>query len=362
MHKQAITLAILLAALALAACRKEEPIAEEIRPVRTQTIAPSGSGGTSEYAGEIRARHETALAFRIGGKLIARLVDVGATVTAGQVIARLDAQDVVLNADAARAQTEAARTELVQLKLDLTRAQELLAKKFVSQAEVDRRLTSVVAAERKLEQAQAQEKMARNQAGYATLLADAPSIVTSVEAEPGQVLAAGQTVVRLARHGEREVVIDLAENQRAGIQAGQKAEVTLWALPGKTFSGRVREIAPAADPLSRTYRVRVTLNAVDENVRLGMSATVKLGNSEPAQNITLPLTAVYGTGSAQRVWLVDPATTQVKSVAVKVMDFESDRLQAAGLKAGDIVVTAGVNLLREGQKVHVMQNASQAGS
>lgn len=355
-------IALLVATVALTACKQQEPVAEEIRPVRTLVVGQAQGGGVLEFSGEIRARYETVLGFRVGGKIINRLVDVGSVVRAGQPLARLDPQDVALNVAAAKAQTDAASADLAQLKLNLKRAEDLFAKKFVSQAEVDRSQTAVIAAQSKLEQAQAQQRLTLNQAGYSTLLADSGGVVTSVDAEAGQVVAAGQPVVRIARDGEREVVIDVAENQRAAIKPGQAAVVTLWAQPDKVLAGKVREIAPAADSLARTYRVRVALAASTEPISLGMSATVKLDAGLQTAAMNVPLSAVFGSGSAHRVWLFDPASGQVKTVAVSIIATEGENLRLSGLKKGDIVVTAGVHLLRGGQKVRQINVASPAGN
>lgn len=352
---------LLAAAVVLLGCKEQKPVAEEIRPVRTMIVGQAQGGGELEFSGEIRARYETVLGFRVGGKIINRLVDVGSLVHAGQPLARLDPQDMALNVAAAKAQTDAASADLAQLKLDLKRAEDLLARKFVSQAEVDRRQTAVIAAQSKLEQAQAQQRLVTNQAGYASLLADAAGVVTAVDAEAGQVVAAGQPVVRVARDGEREVVIDVAENQRAAIKPGQTAAITLWAQPDKVLAGKVREIAPAADSLARTYRVRIALAASTEPVSLGMSATVKLDAGQQTAAMSVPLSAVFGSGSTHRVWLFDPVSGQVKTAAVSIMATEGENLRLNGLKKGDILVTAGVHLLREGQRVRQINVASQAG-
>lgn len=355
---------VMASVLALVGCKQQETVQEEIRPVRTITVGVASGANALALSGEVRARYETALAFRVGGKLTQRLVDVGAVVKAGQALARLDPKDLALSVQASRAQSDAARADLEQAKLDLVRAQELFAKKFVSQAEVDRRLTAMTAAQSKLEQAEAQQHLSGNQASYATLVADAAGVVTSVDADAGQVVAAGQSVVRLARDGEREVVVDVAENQRASISVGQSAEISVWALPGKTYTGKVREVAPAADSQTRTYRVRVALDAVESEVRIGMSATLKLAlDQSPVQvAATVPLSAIFGQGQVQRVWLLDQASGRVKSVVVNVLGFEGESVRLSGLKQGDVVVTAGVHLLREGQPVRNLRSAVKSGN
>lgn len=358
MHSKTL-LVVMVGILILAGCKKEEAAPEEVRPVRTIVIGAASNVSGIALPGEVRARHETALSFRIGGKLASRLVDVGATVQPGQTLAKLDPQDMALNAEAARAQTAAATTSLNQLKLDLTRSKELFSKKFVSQAEVDRKQSDVNSAQSKLEQAQAQQRLANNQATYSVLNADVAGVITGVDAEPGQVVAAGQSVLRVARDGEREVVVDVAENQRSSLSVGQSVVVSLWALPGKSFNGKIREIAPAADALSRTYRVRATLDAQDASIRLGMSATLRVPVTQEETSVSVPMSAVFGTGGDQCVWLLDTKNQRVHRVAVKIMGFDGDNLQVNGLKQNDVVVTAGVHLLREGQRV---LSASKAGA
>ncbi|MDW5415959.1 efflux RND transporter periplasmic adaptor subunit [Iodobacter sp. CM08] len=352
---KAIPLLLISAAL-LSACKEEPKPQEEVRPVRTMTLASNPTSNYAEFSGELHARQESALGFRIPGKLISRLVEIGSEVKAGTPLAKIDAQDMALNALAAKAQAESAASQLSQLKLDLTRSQELLAKKFVSQAEVDRKQTAVIAAQKSLQQAQAQQQLAQNQAGYTTLLASSDGVITATLAEPGQVLAAGQPVVQLAKAGEVEVFIDLPETRSHDLKPGQHTEISFWALPGKTFNGKVREVSPAADPVSRTYRAKVTLEKPSDDIRLGMSATVRSSQSNTAQaSTTLPLTAIYGKGKEQRVWLVDVQSKRVKSIAVAASQLDrNEQVQVNGLKAGDVVVTAGVHLLHEGQAVKLL--------
>ncbi|MBY0444151.1 MAG: efflux RND transporter periplasmic adaptor subunit [Burkholderiales bacterium] len=348
---------LLISVALLAACKEEAKPVDEARPVRTVTLASGTASQHAEFSGELHARQESALGFRIPGKLISRLVDIGAEVKTGTPLARIDAQDMTLNAAAAKAQTESAQSQLDQLKLDLARSQELLAKKFVSQAEVDRKQSAVISAQKQVTQAHAQQQVAQNQAGYTTLFATSDGVITATLAEPGQVLAAGQPVVQLAKAGEIEVFVDLPEARSGDLKPGQNTEISLWALPGKTFNGKVREVSPAADPVSRTYRAKVTLEKPSTEIKLGMSATVRISNASSSGSSTLPLTAIYGSGKGQRVWLVD-SNKRVKSVPITaqidIQNQHGEQVQVSGLKAGDIVVTAGVHLLREGQAVKLL--------
>jgi membrane fusion protein, multidrug efflux system len=350
---------ICLCALALVACGNEASAPEEVRPVRTLTVGETGVAAALEMAGEVRARHEVAQSFRIGGKLLERRVDIGNVVKAGEVLARLDAADVALNVAALQAQFDAAKTEVAQLELNLRRARDLLAQRFVSQAEVDSRQSAFDAGQRKLEQAHAQLRIARNQSAYANLLADVDGVVVGVEAEAGQVVAAGQTIVRVARAGEREVVVDVAEARRREVRVGQLAMVKVWAVNQPALKGRVREIAPAADASTRTYRTRIQLLDAGADIALGMSASVSLQRDESkVAGATLPLSAIYGEGAAAKVWIVD-AEQRVRARAVKVIEPRAAGLLVNGVNRGEVVVTAGAHLLREGQKVRLMTAAEQ---
>lgn len=351
MNKKQILWLVGVLPVLMLGCGQQKVPEEPLRPVRVMAVKAAAASAVTQFSGEVRARQETALSFRVPGKLIRRSVDVGAEIKPGMSLAQLDTRDMLLNVEAAKAQADSAKTDLSQMELNLRRAQDLFARKFVSQAEVDQKQTAMTASSKRVEQAEAQLRIAQNQMGYANLLADVAGVVTGVDAEPGQVLAAGQSVVRVARDGEREVVIDVAETHRTDITVGQAAEIELWALPGHVYKGRVREIAPAADSQTRTYRVRVQLADGDPSVQLGMSATIRLETARAVSGVVLPMTAVFGRGQEQRVWLLDVKTGLVRSTPVQVMDMGSETIQVNGLKDGDVVVTAGVHLLREGQKV-----------
>ena len=241
--------------LTLSACGEKPVPAPEIRPVRVTRALAADAHAVTTYAGEIKARYETDMSFRVSGKILARLVDAGAMVKKGQALARLDAQDANLNAAAARANLAAADSELEFAKAELARYEDLLAKKFVAQGVYDQKLNAHKAAVAKRDSAVAQSSVSGNQAVYTTLTADADGVVTAVTAEPGQVVAAGQAVVRIARLGEKDAVINVAENQLAAVKANPRAKIGLWSNPDKLYAGTVREIAAAADPATRTYTV-----------------------------------------------------------------------------------------------------------
>ncbi|WP_348943917.1 efflux RND transporter periplasmic adaptor subunit [Chitinibacter sp. FCG-7] len=352
-----------LLALGLAACHKPaEPVAD-IRPVRTMTVGAINDQPIGEvYSGEVRARHTVPMGFRIGGKLSSRPVSVGDVISKGQTLASLDPGDVRLSANAARAQFESAKAQLAQAELDFQRGKELLAQKFISQAEVDKRFTLLTAARQQHEQARSQAQLAQNQSNYAVLVADVSGVVIATLAEPGSVVAAGQPVLQLAKDGEREAVIDVPESKVKAWREGQKVKVSLWAGEQAEFEGTIREVAPAADSLTRTYRVKVTLPA-SNNIKMGMTLQVfhqKVSGDIPA-GYSLPLPALFGKDQAQRVWLVSNIKSGqgvVKSQPVNVVGVAGNTVKVSGVQPGQVVVTAGANLLREGQPVRVLAGAS----
>jgi multidrug efflux system membrane fusion protein len=351
------TLLAMMAALLVAACSDTKPVEEPVRPVLAMQVQPAASGSLDVYSGEVRARYESDLGFRVGGKLVARLADAGATVRRGQALARLDPEDARLAAAAAAAQLAAAESEYALAKAELARHQDLLARKFISASAFDAKQNAFNAAQGRLEQARSQAAISSNQANYTTLVADADGIIVSVSAEPGQVVSAGQAVMKLARAGEREVVINAPENQLARFEPGASVAVSLWADPSRLFTGRIREVAGGADPMTRTYAVRVAMNEAPADVRLGMSANVHLKSAADAA-VLVPLTAIARSREAPAVWVVDPATKRVKLRPVAVGQFREDGATVtSGLAPGEWIVTAGVHKLRADQVVRLAASA-----
>jgi RND family efflux transporter MFP subunit len=329
-----------LAALTLAACSKPEPPAQPLRTVRVMKVDGAAVAGSLTFPGEVRARYESRLGFRLGGKLVERRVDVGAAVKRGQVLARLDAQDASLNA----AQAEAARA---LAEAEAKRYRDLRAKNFVSQAVLDAKETA-------LKTATAQAGVARNQAGYTTLVADRDGVVTAVEAEAGQVVAAGQTVLRVAEGNEKEVVIAVPEGDVEKLRAAEGFAVVLNSLPGRSWSGRLRELSPGADPATRTFAARIAVAEADDSVRLGMSARVEAKVSHGDTALRLPLSAFFTRNDQANVWVVDPATQTVTLTKVETDGVAGNEMRVkAGLQPGQLVVTAGASLLEPGQKVRL---------
>ena len=335
-----ILAAALAAALVAAGCSKPETPAQPLRTVRVMKIDGAAVSGGLTFPGEVRARYESRLGFRLGGKLVERRVDVGTVVKRGQVLARLDAQDASLNA----AQAEAARA---LAEAEAKRYRELREKNFVSQAVLDAKETA-------LKTAAAQAGVARNQAGYATLVADRDGVVTAVEAEAGQVVAAGQTVLRVAEGNEKEIVIAVPEGDVEKVRGAEGFAVSLNSLPGRSWTGRLRELSPSADAATRTFTARIGVAQADEAVRLGMSARVeaKVGLRDTA--LRLPLSAFFTRNDQANVWVVDPATQTVKLTRVETDGVSGNEMRVkAGLQSGQLVVTAGANLLEDGQKVRL---------
>lgn len=352
---------VVLAALALGGCGKPAPHAPEVRPVRLMQVNPSAGKTRFEFSGDVRPRIESRLGFRVGGKIAARLVDVGANVRKGQPLARLDATDLSLAEAGSRAQYEAARTDRDLAESDLKRYNDLFAKGFISAAEQHRRQATFDAAEARLQQAQAGLRSQSNQTGYAVLVADADGVVTGVDAEPGQVVTAGQAVIRVAQTAEKEVAIGLPEDQVGFLRQIQDVTVHTWADPERTLRARVREISAMADPVTRTYATRVTVPEPPADLKLGMTAVVTFVRTGDVPAIRVPLTALLQEQGRNQVWVYDPASGTVKPVDVTLGQPVGNEMEVLkGLAPGQSIVTAGVHLLKPGQKVKPLQTATPA--
>ncbi|CAH0440242.1 efflux RND transporter periplasmic adaptor subunit [Ralstonia pseudosolanacearum] len=351
--------------LLLAGCGKEQPKAPEVRPVRTMTVVSEQAAGTVEFSGDVRPRVESRLGFRVPGKIIARQVDVGATVRKGQVLARLDPTDLALAQQSAQAQLQAAKTDRDLAASDLKRFSELFAKGFISAAEQQRHQANYDAAQARYDQATAGYRNQSNQAAYATLEADADGVVTSVDAEVGQVVSAGQPVVRVAQTAEKEVVIGIPEDQVDALRKSPDVRVKLWADPSRSLPGKVREIAPAADPVTRTYTVKIAVPNPPPDLKLGMTAVATFvrpggGADSGGMGVRVPITALLQEQGKNEVWLYDAASQTVKPVPVTVgAPRDNVLLVTGGLSPGQTIVTAGVHLLKAGQRVMPMAAADQ---
>lgn len=348
-------LAVTIAAMVLlAACSKPAPPEEPIRAVKLMTVGVQAMQSTLEYAGEVKARVESRLAFRVGGKLTDRPVEAGQRVKVGQLLAQLDPQDLKLAADAARAQWAAARTNRDLAAADFKRYKALREQNFISGAELERRDSVLQAAQAQLEQAQAQLATQGNQAGYAALRADVSGVVTAVLAERGQVVAAGSPVLQIAQDGARDVVFAVPEDKVAAIKLGSEVQVRVWSVPG-TLKGRVREVAASADPITRTFAVKVAMPAEDD-LALGSTVSVLPSGLQHVgvPVIKLPTSALRQEGQSTAVWVLDTASMTVKSQVVQIATADgNDVVVAGGLQPGMQVVVAGVHVLAAGQKVSI---------
>ena len=354
-------LALALPLAALAGCGKPESAPEPVRPVQLAQVTLGAMAETAGFAGEVKPRHETDLAFRIGGKIVARNADVGARVKKGQVLARLDPADVALQAEAAKAAAAAAEAEYTYAKAEFERYQSLFAQKFVSGSALDQKRNAFNASRARLDQAKAQLAVAQNQSAYATLVAPEDGVITTVSAEAGQVVAAGLPVMRLAREDEREVAISVPENRIDELARAKAIGVALAASPQKIYPARVREISPSVDPVTRTFAVRVAVLVPDAALQWGMTATVGLVAAGPADAALLPLTSLYRQDDRPAVWIYDPATRKVELRLVKIGQYREDGIVVtSGLADGEWVVTAGVHKLRPGQTVRPYEGGPRA--
>ena len=343
---------LLLGVLATGCSKKIEQV-EDIRPVRVMVVAPANAQSVLELAGDIQPRYESRLGFRVGGKVVARHVDIGSTVRRGQVLMQLDPKDLQLAQAQANASVTAANSNLSLAKAELDRYRELRQKNFVSQALLDAKEAAYKAAAASHEQATAGLKVQANQSSYTTLVADVDGVVTALDAEIGQVVAPGVPVVRIAQTGEKEVRISIPEDQVDTLRRVADVKVRTWANQGVQLDGRLREVSPMADPATRTYTAKISIPKAGPEVRLGMTATVSFISQSAQAAIHLPLTALFNDKNTTSVWVVENGT--VKLVPVQVAGAAGNEiLLAGGVSPGQSVVTAGINLLRPGQKVKVL--------
>jgi membrane fusion protein, multidrug efflux system len=339
--------------LVLAACSKEAPKKEDIRPVRAMVVGSSDIDVNAEFAGEVRPRVESRLGFRVGGKIIARKVDVGTTVKRGQVLMQLDPQDLQLSQTQARAALRAAETQRDLARAELKRYQELRSQNFVSQAVLDARKSAFASAQANVDAAKAGYSAQSNQAQYSTLVSDTDGVVTSISAEVGQVVSPGTPVVSVANTSEKEIVISLPEDKVDAMRKVQNVTVRMWANPTVAIPGKIREVSPVADPATRTYPVRVSIPGAGSDVKLGMTARVQFASTSATPQMRVPMTALFQEKSSTAVWVVEKGA--VKLVPVQVGGTSgNDIVIASGIAPGQTIVTAGVNKLKNGQKVKLL--------
>ncbi len=344
---------VVFTALTLTACGKGQAPLEPLRAVKVLTVGESGSTTDLEFSGEVRARIESNLGFRVAGKVLSRPAEIGQRVKAGQLLAQIDPQDYRASADAAEAQLVAAQTNRDVASADFKRYQDLHAQGFISVAELQRREAAFISAQAQWKQAQAQSSVQGNQSGYTRLLADGAGIVTSVDASAGQVVAAGQPVVRLALDGPRDVVFSVPEDKLGLLKTGDKVKVRQW-VDGQVLEAVVRDVSASADSVTRTFLAKAALPK-DAAPVLGSTVTVNLARGkDAAKTIKLPTSALRFEAGATSVWVLDPNTMTVKSQAIEVNTAEgNEAVVTSGLQNGDRVVLSGVHVLTSGQKVSV---------
>lgn len=353
--------AALLPIALLLGCSRGEAPPEPVRAVKVITVGAAPLQSQYEFSGEVRARVESRLGFRVSGKITQRQAEVGQKVRAGTVLAQLDPQDYRLAAEAARAQVAAATTNRDLAAADFKRYQTLREQNFISGAELERRETTLKAAQAQLEQAQAQLSSQGNQARYTSLVADVSGVVTAVEAEPGQVVSAGTPVVRIAADGPRDVLFAVPEDKVVALRPGTDVAVRQWAS-NASLKGRIREVAASADPVTRTYPVKVSLDGATQPP---LGATVSVLPQALAHGSTpvikIPTSALRQDGKGSAVWVLDKATMTLRSQPVQVATADgNEAVIGAGLQPGMTIVSAGVHVLAPGQKVSIWQEKTSA--
>jgi RND family efflux transporter MFP subunit len=346
-------------ALALAGCNETAAQrAAPIRPVLVTAAHYEAQARDRSFVGTVRPRIESDLGFRVGGKVLKRLVEVGALVDAGTPLATLDEVDLRLQAEQSEAEQRAASGVLAQASAAETRTKELRQKGWSTDAQWDQAKAAADEARARLNRAERQVELTNNSLSYATLVADAPGVVTATLIEPGQVVAAGQTAFRVARLAEKEVVVAVPETLLARAKSGE-ARVSIWSAPDKLYVAKLRELAPSADPATRTYLAKFSMPGVGDEVQLGMTAMLIL--SEPASErvARLPLSALFDQGSGPSVYTADAATGAITLKPVSVKAYESnDVLISGGVEEGAKVVTLGVQKLNPAEKVKVVSSLS----
>ena len=336
---------------------KSAVISEEVMAVRTTVVGTAGAAQSYTYSGEVKGRYESQLSFQVGGKIIKRNVQLGSVVHAGDVLMEIDAKDIKQTVNSNSAQVYSAESQLRLAENNLNRYQKLYEAGAISEAQLDQYHSAYDAAVAGVRQASAQSAQGSNQLDYSVLYADKAGVISSITAEAGQVVAAGQGVVTIVQDGEREVEINIPENRIDELRKAGQLKVTFWALPTVSLDAGVREISPMADKISRTYKVRVSLINPPQEVKLGMTSTVtvaNMGNQQVAAYI--PLAAIYQQGDTPGVWVVSNESVTLR--AIKIGAFGDSKVQVLeGLQNGDTIVIAGVHKLKEGQKVRIAGDA-----
>lgn len=331
---------------------------QDIVLVRTQVVGDMDSKRQFTYSGEVRGRYESQLAFQVGGKLVKRNVELGSQVVVGEILMQIDPKDIQQTVNSSSAQVYSAESQLRLAENNLNRYRQLYEQGAVSRAQYDQYISSYDAAVAASRQASAQYSQGSNQLDYSVLRAAADGVISAINVEAGQVVSAGQSVLTLVQDGEREVEISVPENRIEQIRTARQIKIFFWALPDIIVNGKVREISPIADATTRTYKVRINLQNLPPQVKLGMtaSANVENENEENKHTVEIPLSAVYQTDGSPGVWVVKNNIVALQPV--KVGEFGNSKIQVlSGINPGETIVTAGVHKLRNGQQVRIASGA-----
>jgi RND family efflux transporter MFP subunit len=356
MAKFRIPIAVLLvaAAAAVSGCDKPAPPAPQARPVRTITVEQRAGGEIVSLTGQVRAKDQASLAFRLDGRMIERLVNVGDVVAAGQIVARLEPQIQRSALRSAEANLSSIEAQLNEARITFWRQQELLKAGWTSRANFDKAQHSFETLQARVDAARAQVRIAQEQLGYAALSADASGAVTAVGAEPGEVVNAGRMIIQIARQGGRDAVFDVPEQLMRTGPRDPAVEIALTNDPQVKTTGRVREVSPQADPATRTFQVKVGITDPPEAMRLGGTVTGRITLSAPT-GMEIPASALTKIDGGPAVWIVDPQSQTVTLRTVHVLRYDPATVVISqGLETGDRVVTAGAQTLRPGQKVQLV--------
>jgi len=338
--------------LYLAACGHGVKDTAVAKPVIAVRLAPTDTTDRDRYSGDVHARDESDLGFRVPGKIVQRAVNLGDTVKAGQLLARLDAADAALNKDAAEAALKAADSSYQFAQRELDRYAALVKTGVVSRSAFEHQQDLFTTAQANYQQAQRAFELRGNQLAYTELRADHDGTVTSVQADAGQVVAAGQTVMSLAWSSGREVYIDVPENRIGEFSGAKDIRVSLWGNQARSYLGSVRERSASADPATRTFLVKIAIRAPGPEVKLGMTAAVDVADAVDPQELLIPMSALYHKDTTTAVWVVDPKTSQLRLKPVQVERYtDAGVVIGAGLAPGDTVVLKGVNELYEQEPV-----------
>jgi len=345
---------LILIPFLLAACHKPAEPAAPPKPALVMTIGNEGASQGMTLIGEVKARYESAQGFRVAGKIISRQVEIGSHVKKGQVLARLDSTDAQLNVNATASDVAAAEAQLALAKSNLERQRQLQSQKFVSAASLDSYEAQYKSSLARLNQTKAQTSVSGNQSSYTTLMADRDGVVTDIRAEPGQVVAAGEVVARIIDPSQLEVQIPVPESRMTNLAVNDVAEIRLWAKREKPYQAKVREIAPAADAATRTFLVKVSILNPDPEVRLGMTAGVRLVK-EVGDAYLIPSTALTQINGKDTIWLIGSANKAAPRQVTVASYREDGALVTSGLQLGDKLVIAGTQKLLNGQVVRPVE-------